>query len=260
MLKRRLIPKLQLGIMPSYRGPKGVLVVTRQFGNIRAIGNPLSQAKIYEAQLADELILVDLVRTNESWEVLLECLENMSENLATPLSVGGGISSFDQVQELLNRGADKIIINTAALENPKLIEDVANSYGRQCVVVSIDVRSNNDEWEIYSDGGKKSTGLLPVAWSKQVVKYGAGEIMITSIDRDGTGTGLELDLINKISSSVTVPIIASGGCGLAQHFVEGFDSGAAAVAAGTFFSQRDQNPMQCRSHIRNAGHPIRLEV
>ena len=107
---------------------------------------------------------------------------------------------------------------------------------------------------------QKSTGLLPVAWSKQVVQYGAGEIMITSIDKDGTGTGLELDLINKISSSVTVPIIASGGCGLAQHFVEGFDSGAAAVAAGTFFSQRDQNPMQCRSHIRNAGQPIRLEV
>ena len=160
MLKRRLIPKLQLGIMPSYRGPKGVLVVTRQFGNIRAIGNPLSQAKIYEAQLADELILVDLVRTNESWEVLLECLEVMSENLATPLSVGGGISSFDQVQELLNRGADKIIINTD-IENPKLIEDVANSYGKQCVVVSIDVRSNNDGWEIYSDGGKNPQDCCP---------------------------------------------------------------------------------------------------
>ena len=261
MLKRRLIPKLQLGIKQSYRGPQGVLVVTRQFGNKRAIGNPLSQAKIYEAQLADELILVDLERTKESWEILLDCLESISESLATPLTVGGGINSFIQVQQLLDRGADKIVINSAALENPTLIEEVANSYGAQCVVVSIDVRSSDDgKWQVWTESGKKSTQLSPLTWSQRAIEHGAGEILITSIERDGTGSGLELALIKELSSSIPVPIIASGGCGLAQHFVEGFDSGAAAVAAGSFFSQRDQNPMQCRSHIRNAGYPIRLEV
>ena len=261
MLKRRVIPKLQLCLRQSFRGPQPVLVVTRKFSNRRAIGDPLSQAKIYEAQLADELILVDLERTKDSWPILLETVKTVSDALATPLAVGGGLYSFNQVQALLDRGADKVILNTAALENPQLIDQVAGAYGTQCVVLSLDVRLNSeDDWCVWSDNGRIDSEIHPLTWAKEAVKRGAGEVMVTSIDRDGSGSGLELRLISLLSEQLVVPVIASGGCGLAQHFVEGYTAGASAVAAGTFFSQRDQNPMQCRSHIRNAGFPIRLEV
>ena len=261
MLKRRLIPKLQLGLRQSFRGAKPVLVVTRQFGSRRAIGDPLSQAKIYEAQLADELVLVDLERTEESWSVLLETLDSVAEALATPLAVGGGIHSFEQVQALLDRGADKVVLNSAAFDQPSLIDRVASAYGAQCVVLSVDVRLSAERgWRVWTDAGRLDGEREALAWAREAADRGAGEVMVTAIDRDGTGEGLDLALTAALSESLAVPVIASGGCGLAQHFVEGYQAGAAAVASGTFFFQRDQNPMQCRSHIRNAGLPIRLEV
>jgi len=261
MLKRRLIPKLQLGLRRSFRGAQPVLVVTRLFGSRRAIGDPLSQAKIYEAQLADELILVDLERTEESWPVLLATVEAVAEALATPLAVGGGVHSFEQVQELLDRGADKVVLNTAALEQPQLIDRVAAAYGAQCVVLSLDARPQPEGgWRVWAEGGRVDAGREALQWAREAVDRGAGEVMATAIERDGTGEGLDLGLTAGLSKALAVPLIASGGCGLAQHFVEGYQAGAAAVAAGTFFCQRDQNPMQCRSHIRNAGLPIRLEV
>ena len=261
MLKRRLIPKLQLGLRPSFRGAQPVLVVTRQFGSRRAIGDPLSQAKIYEAQLADELILVDLERTDESWSVLLSTVETVAEALATPLAVGGGIQSFEQVQALLDRGADKVVLNTAALQQPVLIDRVANAYGAQCVVLSLDARPHpGGKWQVWSDGGHLDGGRKALPWALEAVNRGAGEVMVTSIERDGTGEGLDLALTTTLAEALPVPMIASGGCGLAQHFVEGYQAGASAVAAGTFFCQRDQNPMQCRSHIRNAGVSIRIDT
>ena len=261
MLKRRLIPKLQLSLKNSFRGPRPILVVTKEFSNKRAIGDPLSQAKIYEAQLADELILVDLERTEESWEILLETVESISEVLATPLTVGGGLRKFEQVQELLDRGADKAVLNSAALNDPSLIDSVANTYGSQCVVISIDTKEISQVGiNIFSEAGKFNTHREIFSWAKEVVDRGAGEILYTSIDRDGSGKGLDKLLIEQLASKVNVPIIASGGCGVAQHFVDGYLAGASGVAAGTYFSQRDQNPMQCRSHIYNAGIPIRLEV
>ena len=261
MLKRRLIPKLQMGLRRSFRGPQPVLLVTRQFSSRRAVGDPLSQAKIYEAQLADELILVDLERTEESWPVLLDTVEVLAEALATPLAVGGGVHSLEQVQALLDRGADKLVLNSAALKQPELIGRVATSYGSQCVVLSLDARPNSDGgWRVCSEGGNLDEGREALSWALEAVDRGAGEVMVTAIERDGTGAGLDLDLTKALADTLLVPVIASGGCGLAQHFVEGYEAGAAAVAAGTFFCQRDQNPMQCRSHIRNAGLPIRLEV
>lgn len=261
MLKRRLIPKLQLSLRPSFRGPQSVLVVSREFGVRRAVGDPLSQAKIYEAQLADELILIDLVRNEESWFAMLKNLELVAEALATPLVVGGGVNTYEQVQVLLDRGADKVIINTAALDTPQLIDRVAASYGSQCLVLSLDARKHTGGgWRVWSDGGRVACDYEPLEWAKEAVIRGAGEVMVTAIDRDGSCEGLDLGLTSLLANALSVPVIASGGCGLAQHFVEGYEAGAAAVAAGTFFCQRDQNPMQCRSHIRNAGLPIRLEV
>jgi len=261
MLKRRLIPKLQLGLRQSFRGAQSVLMVTRRFSSHRAIGDPLSQAKIYEAQLADELILVDIERSQESWPMLLATLERMADALATPIAVGGGLHSFEQVQALLDRGADKVVINSAALDKPQLIDKVAGAYGSQCVVLSLDARPHSaGGWRVWSAGGQTDTSRDALHWASEAVERGAGEVLATAIDRDGTGEGLDLVLTAAMASTLAVPVIASGGCGLAQHFVEGYEAGAAAVAAGTFFCQRDQNPMQCRSHIRNAGLPIRLEV
>tara|TARA_B100000674_G_scaffold455641_1_gene429572 strand:+ start:4561 stop:5346 length:786 start_codon:yes stop_codon:yes gene_type:complete len=261
MLKKRLIPKLQLGVKNSFRGQQSVLVVTRQFGSRRAIGNPLSQAKIYESQMADELILVNLERTAESWSTLLETVEELAEELATPLTVGGGVKNIEQIQALLDRGADKIILNSGAIDQPNLIDQVANAYGAQCVVVSIDVRQKDEGvWGVWAMSGKVDTNKNALDWACEATERGAGEVMITAIDRDGTGQGLDLGITSCLTKALNVPVITSGGCGLAQHFVEGYQAGASAVAAGTFFCQRDQNPMQCRSHIRNAGLPIRLEV
>ena len=236
-------------------------MVTRQFGVRRAIGEPLSQAKIYEAQLADELILVDLERTEESWRVLLSTVEAMAEALATPLAVGGGVHSFEQVQALLDRGADKVVINSAALEQPELIDRVATAYGAQCVVISLDARPQPEGgWGVWSEAGTLDGRREVLSWAREAVDRGAGEVMVTAIERDGTGEGLDLALTTAMAEALPVPLIASGGCGLAQHFVDGYQAGASAVAAGTFFCQRDQSPMQCRSHIRNAGIPIRLDV
>lgn len=261
MLKRRLIPKLQLGLRHSFRGAQPVLLVTRQFGARRAIGDPLSQSKIYEAQLADELVMVDLERSPESWPVLLATLESMAATLAMPLAVGGGLHSFEQIQALLDRGADKVVLNSAALEQPDLINQVAGAYGSQCVVLSLDARSDGaGGWRVWGDGGRSDSGRDVLNWAYEAVQRGAGEVLATSADRDGTGKGLDLHLIRVLAEGLSVPLIAAGGCGLAQHFVEGYQAGAAAVSAGTFFCQRDQNPMQCRSHIRNAGLPIRLEI
>ena len=238
-----------------------MLVVTRQFGSRRAIGDPLSQAKIYEAQLADELMLVDIKRSNESWGMLLDTLEGMSVALATPLAVGGGLRSLDQVKALLDRGADKVVLNSGALADPKLIDVVAGTYGAQCVILSLDARLHPEGgWRVFSDSGLQDSGRDALQWAREVADRGAGEVLVTAIERDGTGEGLDLSLTRTLAKALSVPVIASGGCGLAQHFVDGYHAGAAAVAAGTFFCQRDQNPMQCRSHIRNAGLLIRLEV
>lgn len=259
MLKRRMIPKLQLGLRKSSRGARPVLVVTSQFGQRRAIGDPLSQAKIYEAQLADELVLVDIERSSESWPILLATLESMAVALATPLTVGGGLHCFEQVQALLDRGADKVVLNTAAIENPALIEQVASAYGTQCVVLSVDVRRDAaGGWRVWADGGCRDTGRDALPWALEATQRGAGEVLVTSIERDGIGHGLDIPLIECFARCISVPLIAAGGCGLAQHFVEGYQAGASAVAAGTFFCNRDQNPMQCRSHVHNAQIPIRM--
>ena len=261
MLKLRVIPKLQLDIRQTYKGLEPVLILTKQFSGKKGIGNPLSQAKIYEAQLVDEIVLLNLNRSEEAWPTILKTLSNMAERLATPLSVGGGVKNYEQVQELLDRGADKVIINTASYHNPELIDRVANNYGSQCVITSIDTRAKkHGVYTAYVNRGTEDVGRNVVDLGQEMVDRGTGEVLVTSIQNDGMGEGLDCGLIKHLSSSLNVPIIASGGCGLAEHFVAGYRAGASAVAAGTFFCRRDQNPMQCRAHIRNDELPIRLEV
>ena len=259
MSKLRLIPKLQL--RPSSFNPnKLVLVITRQFGDVIEIGDPTSQAKIFQDQASDELVFVNIDSANRSGvDQLAEVINRVSQEIFMPLTVGGGVKSIDDFRLLLSNGADKISINTEAFENPDLINRAADKYGAQCVVVSIDFKTNTKGLPtVHTEGGTKDTGVHPLEWAQKVVELGAGELLLTSIDRDGMKKGLDLEMTKQIVEGVSVPIITSGGCGLASHFSDGFiQTGVSAVSAGTFFAHRDQNFMQTRSQIMNSGVNIR---
>ncbi len=262
-LKKRLVPKLLIKHRRVGSSIRPVLVTTKAYREVVDIGDAVSQAKIYEAQLADELAVLNidgsLVQDNE---LLLGLIERLASETFMPLAVGGGVREVDDFARLLERGADKVCINTAALTNPELISEAAARFGAQCVVVSVDFRTDAaGRAVVHRRHAQESTGIEIVDWAVQVARAGAGEILLTDADRDGTGTGLNCEAGKAVADAVSIPVILSGGCGLAEHFVEGFRDGAAeAVAAGTFFCFRDQNPMQTRAHIRNAGIPIRTET
>jgi len=260
MLKRRLIPKLQMKATRIGPITGMVLVTTIQFGDFIEIGDPVSQAKIYEAQAADELIFLDLNASLENRETFTEVVRKAAEEIFMPITVGGGVRCSADFRKLLSNGADKVCINTAAVENPDLINEASDMFGVQCVVLSIDYRGNgNGKNNVWIKGGRVQTDLDPIQWAVEGEKRGTGEILLTSIDRDGTRRGLDLDLTRRLAEAVSIPVIASGGCGLASHFTEGFVKGKAdAVSAGTYFCFKDENPMQTRSQISNAGIPIRL--
>lgn len=262
MLKRRLIPKLQMRVSRMGSGRRMVLVTTNRFGQTNEIGDPISQAKIYQAQAADELIFLDLDASADDRAVIVDVIRDATREIFMPITVGGGVRTPDDVRMLLQSGADKVAINTAAMERPELIGEVAGMFGRQCVVVSIDFRCTaHGGWGVWTRGGRTDSGRGLVDWAQQAEECGAGEILITSIDRDGTRTGLDLDATRSVVDAVSIPVITSGGCGAARHFVEGFQTGGAdAVSAGTYFCFKDENPMQTRSQIQNAGIPIRMHL
>ncbi len=260
MLKRRLIPKLQLRAAEFGGRRRMVLATTSRFEQSFAIGDPVSQARIYEAQAADELVLLDLDASRENRETVAELIRTIAAELFMPLTVGGGVRSVEDFRRLLSCGADKISINSSAVEVPSLITEASAKFGSQCIVLSIDYRKDaGGRYTVWTRGGRNQTWLDPVAWAVEGERLGAGEILLTSIDRDGTRAGLDCELTQQVAAAVTIPVITSGGCGLAQHFVDGFRQGGAdAVSAGTYFSFKDENPMQTRSQIKNAGFPIRM--
>ena len=262
MLKRRLIPKLQLRSARIGGSERMVLVTTVRFGPGVQIGDPISQAKIYQAQTADELIFLDLDATSQARRTMAAIVEKAAGEIFMPLTVGGGVRSIADFRLLLLSGADKISVNAAAVEEPELISRASGEFGAQCVVVGIDYRDvGGGRYSVFTRGGSQDTGLDPVTWAETCEKRGAGEILLTSIDRDGTGAGLDIALTRRIAEAVSIPVITSGGCGTAAHFVEGFAEGRAdAVAAGTFFCLKDQTPLQTRARINNAGIPIRLHT
>lgn len=263
MAKKRLIPKLQL--MPSRLSSGRLsLVTTVGFDRIIEVGDPVSQAKIYEAQAVDELIFIDLspAKGEGSGQLPLRLLQDVAREVFLPLTIGGGVRSVDDFRLLLQHGADKVAVNSAALAQPALISEASRRFGAQCVVVSIDYRCDADgQWRVYSRSGQQPHPLHPVDWARQAEALGAGELLLTGIDQDGSRNGLELDIARQVCAAVRIPVILSGGCGRAAHFVEGFrEAGADAVAAGTFFCFQDQNPMQTRGHVKNAGFEIRIHT
>lgn len=252
MLKKRLIPVLLL--------KEGRMVKTINFEKIREVGYPVTTAKIYDAQTADELIFLDIMASSENRNVTLDIIREVAENCFMPLTVGGGVRKLQDIRKLLNSGADKVSINTAAIENPKFIRDAARVFGSQCIVVSIDSKEiSNGNYEVYSCGGKKPTGRDVRDWAKEVESLDAGEIIITSIDREGTMKGYDFNLIKSVSEVTSIPIIANGGVGTLKDFVDCINlCDVSAVAASSIFHFTDQSPIKARRYIADAGINIRL--
>lgn len=251
MLKARLIPTLLL--------KDGRMIKTRQFDSYRDVGNPKTVAKVYDAQRADELIFLDITATVENRHFLLDIIKSVAEECFMPLTAGGGIRNVDQAREILQHGADKVAVSTAAVERPDFIAELSKKFGRSTVIVSIDFKKNaNGKDEVFTYRGTRPTGLDPAAWASEAEKKGAGEILLTSIDREGTMTGYDLDSIRKVSESVTIPVIASGGVGTIQDLVDGIKIGkASAVAAASIFHFTDQSIFKAHSHMHEAGLPVR---
>lgn len=251
MLKVRVIPTLlwkQFGLV------KGA-----GFNSWRRVGPVLPAIKVYNQREVDELILVDIIAHTSNEHPDFESIDEFGRDCFVPLTVGGGITRIDQVQRLLRAGADKIAINTAAYETPDLITDISNRHGVQCVVLSVDVRCVEPrKWQCFSHAGQKHTGRDVIEWVRELEDRGAGEILITSIERDGTMQGYDLDLIEKVVDAVNIPVIASGGAGNYQHMVDAvLQAGASAVAAASMFHFTEQTPAGAKAAMKAAGVPVR---
>ncbi len=257
MFKVRLIPCLDV---KDGRVVKGV-----NFVNLRDAGDPVEAAKAYDAAGADELCFLDIAASHEERTILLDVVTRTAEACFMPLTVGGGVRTVEDVRTLLASGADKVSINTAAVQRRALVKEAAEKFGDQCIVVAIDAKKvskpgEKAHWEIFTHGGRNATGLDAVAYAKEVVALGAGEILLTSMDRDGTKSGFDIALTRAVADAVTVPVIASGGAGTLDHLVEGIrDGGATAVLAASIFHFGEFTIAEAKRHMAKAGLPVRLD-
>jgi len=251
MLKIRLIPTL---LLKESRVVKG-----SNYQNWRDVGNPVTSAKIYDAQGADELFFLDITATSQNRQIIFDLVSRVADECFMPLTIGGGVRTIEDIRKLLSCGADKVAVNTAALRNPGFIAEAAGFFGSQCIVVCMDVKKNgNGNYEVFACGGKEPVKKNPVEWARQAQEKGAGEILVSSIDRDGTMQGYDTELIRSVSDSVTIPVIAAGGAGKLEHFVEAVNKGgASAVAAGSLFNFTDQNLIKTRAYMKTAGLNVR---
>ncbi len=247
MLKTRIIPTL---LYKNHGLVKGVA-----FDSWRRVGTALPAIKVYNTRQVDELILLDIAATPEGRTVDFEEIDLLADECFMPLTVGGGVRSVEDIRKLLIAGADKVAINTAALDNPALITEAAAMFGSQCIVVSIDARRHSDgHYEVCGNAGLKPTGRKPVDWAKEVVRLGAGEILLTSIERDGTMSGYDLELCSSVCGAVNVPVIVSGGAGNYEHMAQALLQGkASAVAAASMFHFTQQTPLEAKMYLRDRG-------
>jgi len=251
MLKARIIPCLDV---KDGRVVKGV-----NFVNLRDAGDPVAIARAYDAAGADELCFLDITASHEDRGIILEVVGHTAEQCFMPLTVGGGVRTIDDIRRLLLAGADKVSINTAAVNDPGFVAEASRKFGAQCIVVAIDARRTGDgRWEIFTHGGRRPTGLDAVAFARQVVELGAGEILLTSMDRDGTGEGFDIALTRAIADAVTVPVIASGGVGSLDHLVEGIRDGhASAVLAASIFHFGTYTIAEAKDYMAERGIAVR---
>jgi cyclase len=265
MLTRRVIPCLDVD---AGRVVKGV-----SFVDIRDAGDPAALAAFYNAEGADELVFLDITASSDARNTMVEVVEKVSSEVFIPLTVGGGIRSVDNMRKMLEAGADKVSINSAAVINPQLIEDCAKEFGSQCVVLAMDVKRSSDEiakrddtsetvecisWQVYTHGGRQPTTLDAVQWARRATECGAGELLVTSMDADGQKTGYDNDVLSSISDSVTVPVIASGGAGALEHFYDALIYGKSdAVLAASLFHFGELRVSEVKSYLENRGIPVR---
>jgi len=250
MLAKRIIPCLDVD--------KGRVVKGVRFLNLVDAGDPVEVAKVYEEQGADELVFLDITASAEDRKITLEVVKRVAEEVFMPFTVGGGISSLEDMRKLLEAGADKVSINTSAVKNPRLIYEGAKRFGSQCVVVAIDAKRKGNSWEVYIHGGRTPTGLDAIEWAKRAESLGAGEILLTSMDKDGTKSGYDIELTRAVSEAVNIPVIASGGAGSMDHFYEGFTLGGAdACLAASLFHFKEISIPELKAYLTSRGVPVR---
>lgn len=251
MLAKRIIPCLDV---MNGRVVKGV-----NFVNLRDAGDPVEQATIYDREGADELVFLDITASHENRNTTLDMVRHVADSLFIPFCVGGGIRTIDDIRATLLAGADKVSINSAAIRNPELIEQGAWAFGSQCIVVAIDPKWVGDHWEVFINGGRVPTGIDAIEWAREVERRGAGEILLTSMDRDGTKAGYNIELTRAITRAVSIPVIASGGAGTMEHFCEALtEGGADAALAATLFHYNEIRVGDLKRYLSAQGVPVRL--
>ena len=251
MLAKRIIPCLDV--------TNGRVVKGTNFLELKDAGDPVEIARRYNEEGADELTFLDITASSDNRDLILHIIEAVAAEVFIPLTVGGGVRVVGDIQRLLNAGADKVSINTSAILNPQLVKDAADRYGSQCIVVAIDAKRVGDHWEVFSHGGRNATGLDAIEWARKMESLGAGELLLTSMDRDGTKSGFDLELTRAISDAVEIPIIASGGVGNLQHLVDGVKEGRAdAVLAASIFHFSEHAIGEAKRYMRQHGIEVRL--
>ena len=251
MLKNRIIPCLDV---KNGRVVKGI-----NFVDLQDAGDPVEQAKIYSDGGADEICFLDITASNENRDTIYHVVKETSKKCFVPLTVGGGVRSIEDINKLLNCGADKVSINTAAVKDSNVVLESSKKFGSQCIVVAIDAKKNGDKWEVYTHGGRNNSGLDALEFAKKMEDNGAGELLVTSMDRDGTQIGYDIDLMKKISSMVNIPLIASGGVGNLDHLAEGIKEGnASAVLAASIFHYGKHSVIEAKEYLNSKGIPVRI--
>ena len=251
MLKNRIIPCLDV---KNGRVVKGI-----NFLDLKDAGDPVEQAKIYSEGGADEICFLDITASNENRDTIYEVVKKTSKKCFVPLTVGGGVRSIDDINKLLNCGADKVSINTAAVQNDSVVSESSKQFGSQCIVVAIDAKKKGEMWEVFTHGGRNKTGINALEFAKKMEDSGAGELLVTSMDRDGTQVGYDIDLMSKISSTVNIPVIASGGVGNLDHLVDGIKLGNAnAVLAASIFHYGKYTIKEAKEYLKSKNVLVRL--
>ncbi len=253
MLTKRIIPCLDV---KDGRVVKGV-----SFVNLRDAGDPVEVATIYDGEGADELCFLDITASHENRQTIIDVVERTAARVFMPLTVGGGVRTLDDIRTLLNAGADKVSINTTAVQQPEFVREAAQRFGTQCIVVAVDAKraAAGGHWQVYTHGGRKETGLDAVEWAQRMAEYGAGEILLTSMDQDGRQSGYDLALTAAVSDSLSIPVIASGGVGTLEHLYDGLVKGKAeAVLAASIFHYRTHTIQQAKAYLHDRGVPVRL--
>ena len=251
MLKNRIIPCLDV---KNGRVVKGI-----NFVDLKDAGDPVEQAQIYSDGGADEICFLDITASNENRDIIYDVVKKTSKKCFVPLTVGGGVRCVEDINKLLNCGADKVSINTSAVENSKVVSDSSKKFGSQCIVVAIDAKKKGNKWEVFTHGGRNNTGVDALEFAKKMEDCGAGELLVTSMDRDGTQIGYDIELMSKISSKVNIPLIASGGVGNLDHLADGIKLGnASAVLAASIFHYGKYSVKEAKNYLSSKGIPVRI--